>query len=205
MRSRMVSLTRRWLEDRGFVEVETPIFHRIPSGGHALPFVTHHNALDMDLFLRIAPELYLKRLVVGGFEKVFEIGRVFRNEGLSTRHNPEFTMLELYEAYAAYEDLMDLTEEMLGGLVRELTGETAVDYGGQRIDLARPWPRRTMAELVSEHAGIPTAAALDRDVLARCAAERGIDVLPGAAAGHLLGAIFEHVVEPLLVQPTFVC
>ena len=116
LRSRVMSLTRRWLEDRGFVEVETPVFHPIPGGAAARPFVTHHNALDIDLYLRIAPELYLKRLVVGGFERVFEIGRVFRNEGLSPRHNPEFTMLELYQAYADYTDMMELTEELVSGL-----------------------------------------------------------------------------------------
>src|SRR6202012_2397957 len=123
-RSTVVSLTRRFLEDRGFVEVETPIFHPIPGGATARPFVTHHNALNLDLYLRIAPELYLKRLVVGGFEKVFEIARVFRNEGLSTRHNPEFTMLELYQAYADYTDMMELTEQLVAGLAVALLGTT---------------------------------------------------------------------------------
>jgi lysyl-tRNA synthetase class 2 len=143
---------------RGYVEVETPIMQPLAGGAAARPFVTHHNALDTDLYLRIAPELYLKRLVVGGYERVFELSRVFRNEGLSTRHNPEFTMLEFYQAYATYTDLMDLTEEMVGGLVRELTGGTRVEYGGETIDLAGPWPRRTMAELVAEHARIPVGA-----------------------------------------------
>ena len=133
LRSRMISLTRRWLEDRGFVEVETPIFHPIPGGAAARPFVTHHNALDIDLYLRIAPELYLKRLVVGGFERVFEIGRVFRNEGLSPRHNPEFTMLELYQAYADYPDMMALTEELVSDLAEALLGTTVAD-------LRRPAP-----------------------------------------------------------------
>src|SRR3954464_8492476 len=131
MRSRMISLIRRWLEDRGFVEVETPIFHPIPSGGHAQPFTTHHNALDMDLFLRIAPELYLKRLVVGGFEKVFEIGRVFRNEGIGYRWNPEVTMLELYEAYADYTDMMVIVEELLAYLATQLCGTTTLPYLGK--------------------------------------------------------------------------
>ena len=134
-----MSLTRRWLEDRGFVEVETPIFHPIPGGALAKPFTTHHNALDIDLYLRIAPELYLKRLVVGGFERVFEIGRVFRNEGLSPRHNPEFTMLELYQAYADYGDMMELTEELVAHLARELSG-TTVDH--LRRPRARPHARR---------------------------------------------------------------
>ncbi len=130
-RSRIVSLIRRWLEDRGFVEVETPIFHPIPGGALATPFTTHHNALDVDLYLRVAPELYLKRLVVGGFERVFEIGRVFRNEGISTRHNPEFTMLELYEAYADYHDAMALTEELVAHLCLELRSTTVLSYGGR--------------------------------------------------------------------------
>src|SRR6202011_1306451 len=136
LRSRMVSLIRRWLEDRGFVEVETPVFHPIPGGAVARPFVTHHNALDLDLFLRIAPELYLKRLVVGGFEKVFEIARVFRNEGLSTRHNPEVTMLELYQAYADYHDMMVLTEELVSYLASSLLGTTSLVYAGRPLELA---------------------------------------------------------------------
>ena len=142
-RSRILSLTRRWLEDRGFVEVETPIFHPIPGGALAKPFTTHHNALDMELFLRIAPELYLKRLTVGGFERVFEIGRVFRNEGLSTRHNPEFTMLELYQAYGDYTDMMALTEELVAHLATELHGTTKLTYGGRELDLTPPWRRAT--------------------------------------------------------------
>jgi lysyl-tRNA synthetase, class II len=204
-RFRVVRSIRAFLEARGYVEVETPMMQPIAGGAAARPFVTHHNALDADLYLRIAPELYLKRLVVGGYERVFELSRVFRNEGLSTRHNPEFTMLELYQAYATYEDLMSLTEDLLGGLVRELAEQTRVEYGGQTIELAPPWPRRTMAELVVEHAGIPADKVLDRDHLARFAAASGIEVTTGAAAGHLLGAVFEHVVEPLLVQPMFVC
>ena len=139
LRSRVISLIRRWLEDRGFVEVETPIFHPIPGGAAARPFVTHHNALDLDLYLRIAPELYLKRLVVGGFERVFEIGRVFRNEGLSPRHNPEFTMLELYQAYADYTDMMALTEE----LVADLATDPARDHLARLRRAGRSsWPRR---------------------------------------------------------------
>jgi lysyl-tRNA synthetase class 2 len=203
-RARVLRALREFLTARGYVEVETPIMQPLAGGAAARPFVTHHNALDTDLYLRIAPELYLKRLVVGGYERVFELSRVFRNEGLSTRHNPEFTMLEFYQAYATYTDLMDLTEEMVGGLVRELTGGTRVEYGGETIDLAGPWPRRTMAELVAEHARSPVGAVLDRDVLARAAAGRGLDVRPDMTAGHLLGAVFEDAVEPLLVQPTFV-
>src|SRR5689334_9614143 len=192
-RARVIRYLREFLAARGYVEVESPIMQPIAGGAAARPFVTHHNALDVDLYLRIAPELYLKRLVVGGYERVFELGRVFRNEGLSTRHNPEFTMLEFYQAYATYHDLMDLTEEMLGGLVREVSGGTMrLEYGTETIDFGGPWPRRTMAELVAEHARIPADAVLDRDTLARFAASRGLDVPAAATAGQLLGIVFEE-------------
>ena len=138
-----MSLTRSFLETRGAIEVETPMFHPIPGGANARPFTTHHNALDLDLYLRVAPELYLKRLTVAGFEKVFEIGRVFRKEGVSTRHNPEFTMLELYEAYADYEDIMQLVEELVEYLAVELTGSTILKIDDQELDVARPWRRAT--------------------------------------------------------------
>ena len=156
-RSQIVSLTRRWLEDRNFMEVETPIFHPIPGGALAKPFTTHHNALDTEFFLRIAPELYLKRLIAGGFERVFEIGRVFRNEGLSTRHNPEFTMLELYQAYADYSDIMELVEQLVSHLATEVLGTTEVPYGDSTINLAAPWRRATMMELIAEHTGVGVA------------------------------------------------
>src|SRR4051794_11154084 len=153
MRSRLLSLTRRWLEDRGYMEVETPVFHPIPGGALARPFTTHHNALDVDLYLRIAPELYLKRLIVGGIERVFEIARVFRNEGLSPRHNPEFTMLELYEAYGDYHVHMALTEELVAHLATELCGGTKIEYQGRELDLSVPWKRATMTDLVEEQIG----------------------------------------------------
>ncbi len=149
LRSRIVSAIRRFMESEGYLEVETPVFHPIPGGALARPFVTHHNALDQDLYLRIAPELYLKRLVVGGFPRVYEIARVFRNEGLSSRHNPEFTMLECYEAYADYTRHMELTENLVAGLCEELFGTTRLTYGGRPIDLAAPWRRVPLAELVS--------------------------------------------------------
>jgi len=204
MRARAVRYLRDFLVARGYLEVETPMMQPIAGGAAARPFVTHHNALDVDLYLRIAPELYLKRLVVGGYERVFELSRVFRNEGVSTRHNPEFTMLEFYQAHATYEDLMALTEEMLVGLAHEVAGGTTLQFGGEAIDLARPWPRRTMAELVSEYASVPAERVLERELLAPLAASRGITVHPNAPAGHLLAAVFEAVVEPHLVQPIFV-
>ena len=203
-RAAAVAYLRSFLAARDYVEVETPMMQPIPGGAAARPFVTHHNALDVDLYLRIAPELYLKRLVVGGLERVFELSRVFRNEGLSTRHNPEFTMLEFYQAYATYEDLMVLTEEMLSGLAREVTGGTVAEYGGEAIDLAPPWPRRTMVELVAEQAGVPAERLLERDAAAALAARHALAVRPEMTAGHLLGALFEALVEPGLVQPTFV-
>src|SRR6059036_2584358 len=204
VRARAVRYLRDFLVARGYLEVETPMMQPIAGGAAARPFVTHHNALDVDLYLRIAPELYLKRLVVGGYERVFELSRVFRNEGVSTRHNPEFTMLEFYQAHATYEDLMALTQEMLVGLAKQVTGGTTLHYGGETIDLVPPWPRRTMAELVSEHGALPAERVHDRELLARCAASRGIAMPPEPTAGHLLAAFFEAVVEPLLVQPIFV-
>ena len=203
-RTRAIRYLRDRLAERGFLEVETPVMQPIAGGAAARPFVTHHNALDMDLFLRIAPELYLKRLVVGGFERVFEIARVFRNEGLSTRHNPEFTMLEFYQAYATYEDLMAFTEELISGLARDVAGSMQLTYGDDTIDFTPPWPRRTMAELVAAQAGITPEQALDRDVLVRIARERGVEVHPNAPVGLVLGEVFEAVAEPSLVQPTFV-
>jgi lysyl-tRNA synthetase class 2 len=184
LRSRILSWTRRWLEDRGFVEVETPVFHPIPGGATAAPFVTHHNALDLDLYLRVAPELYLKRLVVGGFEKVFEIARVFRNEGLSTRHNPEFTMLELYQAYADYTDMMALTEELVSGLAQDLLGTTDLVYGGRPLSLAVPWQRATMTELIAAHAGVSVDLDTPLGELRRLAAEVGVPVEPSWGSGQ---------------------
>ena len=195
---------RRWLEDRGFIEVETPIFHPIPGGATARPFVTHHNALDMDLYLRIAPELYLKRLVVGGFEKVFEIGRVFRNEGLSPRHNPEFTMLELYQAYADYGDMMRLTEELISYLAQELLGTTKLTYGGRDLDLTPPWRRATMPDLIEEHAGVRLDLRMPIDDLRRIAAEHGVAVDDSWGPGKLILEIYEKTTEAELWGPVFV-
>ncbi len=203
-RSRIISLTRRYLEDRGFLEVETPMFHPIPGGAAARPFTTHHNALDMDLYLRIAPELYLKRLVVGGFERVFEINRNFRNEGLDATHNPEFTMLELYQAYGDYFDAMELIEGLVAYVATELLGTTAITYSGRPLDLAPPWRRATMVELVEEHAGIHVDVRMDVDELRRIADEHGVPHQPSWGPGKLVLEIYEKTTEPHLWDPIFV-
>jgi lysyl-tRNA synthetase class 2 len=204
LRSRIISMMRRWLEDRGFVEVETPIFHPIPGGATARPFTTHHNALDTDLFLRIAPELYLKRLVVGGFEQVFEIGRVFRNEGLSPRHNPEFTILELYWAYADYTDLMALTEQLVAYLAEQVAGTTSITYAGRSLDLAPPWRRATISELIAEHAGVTIDIDTPVERLHAICAEHEIPVKPSWGPGKLLLEIYEKTTESALWGPVFV-
>jgi lysyl-tRNA synthetase class 2 len=203
-RSRIVSLTRRWLEDRGFVEVETPTFHPIPGGAAAKPFVTHHNALDVDLYLRIAPELYLKRLVVGGFEKVFEIARVFRNEGLSPRHNPEFTMLELYQAYADYGDMMALTEGLVSHLAQEVHGTTVLAYDGRELDLTAPWRRASMADLIEEHAGVRVDVRMPVDELRRICEEHGVPMKDEWGPGKLMLELYEKTTESNLWGPVFV-
>jgi lysyl-tRNA synthetase, class II len=203
-RSRIMSETRRFLEDRGFVEVETPLLHPIPGGALARPFITHHNALDLDLYLRVAPELYLKRLVVGGFERVFELGRVFRNEGLSPRHNPEFTMLELYQAYADYGDIMELTEELVAHLAREVTGSTVITYGGREVDLTPPWARASLTDLVEEHAGVRIDVRMPLDELRRIATDHGVDVDASWGPGKLVLEIYEKTTESALWGPVFV-
>ncbi len=204
LRSKVISLTRRWLEDRGFMEVDTPVFHPVPGGATAKPFTTHHNALDLDLYLRIAPELYLKRLVVGGFEKVFEIGRVFRNEGISPRHNPEFTMLELYEAYADYGDIMRLVEDLVSYLAIELTGSTKLTYGGRDLDLAPPWRRATMVDLVEEQIGVRVDLRSPIEDLRALATEHGVIVNDHDGPGKLLLEIYEKTTEAQLWGPVFV-
>ncbi len=205
LRSRLVSLTRRWLEDRGFIEVETPVFHPIPGGATAKPFTTHHNALGLDLYLRIAPELYLKRLTVGGLEKVFEIARVFRNEGISPRHNPEFTMLELYEAYADYGDMMRLTEELVAHLATELHGTTKLTYSGREIDLAPPWRRATMTDLIEEHAGVRVDVRQPVQELRAVCDEHGVAYKDEWGTGKLILEVYEKTTEANLWGPVFVC
>ncbi|QGG96489.1 lysine--tRNA ligase [Actinomarinicola tropica] len=204
LRSRLLSLTRRFLEDRGFIEVETPVLHPIPGGALATPFTTHHNALDQDLFLRIAPELYLKRLTVGGFERVFEIGRVFRNEGISTRHNPEFTMLELYQAYADYTDVMALTEELVAHLATELCGSTSISYQGRDLDLSVPWRRATLDELITEHTGLEISVDTPLEELRGICERYDIPWKDGWGTGKLLLEVYEKTVEHELWGPVFV-
>ena len=203
-RSRVVAEMRAWLLARGYLEVETPMLHAIQGGASAKPFVTHHNALDIDLYLRIAPELHLKRLIVGGLaDGVFEINRCFRNEGLSPRHNPEFTSLEIYEAYVDYTAMMSLTETLLAHLAETVTGSTTIGYGGTTIDLAPPWPRRTMAELVEEATGVDFLA-LDTDSAREKANLLGAALGKEARWGHALEAAFAARVEDSLLRPTHV-
>jgi lysyl-tRNA synthetase class 2 len=205
VRSQVVSLMRRWLEDRGFIEVETPLLHPIPGGAHAKPFVTHHNALDMELYLRIAPELYLKRLVVGGFERVFEIGRCFRNEGIGYRWNPEFTMLELYQAYADYGDMMTLTEELVAHVAREVLGTTVVEFEGRPLDLTPPWRRAAMTDLVDEVAGVRVDVRMPAAELHAIAREVGVEAEDDWGPGKTVLEIYEKTTEPQLWGPLFVC
>jgi len=207
LRSSMIRFIRQWLEatPRRFMEVETPMMHPIPGGATARPFVTHHNALDLQMYLRVAPELYLKRLVVGGFERVYEINRNFRNEGVSTRHNPEFTMLELYQAYATYTDVMDLTENMIRDTAKATLGKTALHWEGRDIDVGPPFKRWAMSEAVRElNPEIGAGEIGDRAALAKHCARLGIHIKDGYGAGRLLTELFEATVEATLIQPTFI-
>ncbi len=203
-RSDVVRALREHCWAQGFVEVETPILNAVPTGAAARPFVTFHNALDSEFFLRIAPELWLKRLVVGGFERVFELGRVFRNEGVSPRHNPEFTMLELYAAYWDYADMMRFTEELVAGAVAAVLGTTELVYQGRAVSFATPWARRPMAELVSEALGEEVTVRTPRATLAALLAERGVEVADAWGAGRCVLELFEHLCEGDLWAPTFV-
>jgi lysyl-tRNA synthetase class 2 len=203
-RTQIVQAMRRFLDERDFLEVETPMLHPVWGGAAARPFVTHHNTLDLDLYLRIAPELYLKRLVVGGLERVYEINRNFRNEGISTLHNPEFTMLEFYQAYATYQDLMELTEEMLEGIAREVTGSPKVVYQGTEIDFTRPWRRIPMNIAVREQTDAPPEVFRDRAAALRYLEAKEIPLPADTGHGKAILEIFERLVQPQVVQPTFV-
>lgn len=205
LRSKIITEIRKYLDKEGFLEVETPMMHAIAGGAQARPFITHHNALDVDLYMRIALELHLKRLVVGGLDKVYEIGRVFRNEGVSTRHNPEFTMLELYEAYADYEDIMDLTENLVAHVAKEVLGSSVVEYEGEEIDLSPGWRRVHMAEIVKEYTGVDFFEQMSDEEALLLAKEHGVEVDKfHSTFGHVLNEFFEQKVEEHLHQPTFV-
>ena len=203
-RSRIIAAIRAFLIEKGFLEVETPMMQPIPGGATARPFVTHHNALATDLYLRIAPELYLKRLIVGGFPRVFEINRNFRNEGISTIHNPEFTMLEFYVAYADYTDLLVLTEELFTRLAKDVLGTTTLDYQGKPINLAGPWRRWSWRQAILEVNRLDKAVVTDRNAALAAAKKLGVEVDKDAALVDILSEIFEETVEPQLVQPTFI-
>ncbi|MEL6816754.1 MAG: lysine--tRNA ligase, partial [Cyanobacteria bacterium J06598_3] len=204
-RAKITAAIRRHLDELGYLEVETPVLQSEPGGAEARPFVTYHNTLDMELYLRIATELHLKRMVVGGFEKVFELGRVFRNEGISTRHNPEFTTIEMYQAYGDYEDMMRLTENMVEQIAEDVTGSKTVTYQETPISFAQPWARITMHDAVKEKTGIDFSTfsdLADAKKAAKAAGVKDIDDCP--SIGHLLNESFEQTVEETLIQPTFI-
>ncbi|HEY3143882.1 MAG TPA: lysine--tRNA ligase, partial [Acidimicrobiales bacterium] len=203
-RAAILRAIRKFFDELGYLEVETPMMQQIPGGAAARPFTTHHNELDLDLYLRIAPELYLKRLVVGGFERVYELGRVFRNEGLSPRHNPEFTMLELYRAYADYGDMMQLTEELVAHLAREICGGTTITYRDRSIDLSPPWRRATLVELIEEHAHVQVDVRMPLDKLRAVASDVGVEPDDSWGPGKLILEIYEKTTEAELWDPVFV-
>ncbi len=203
-RTKALKALRSFLDERGFLEVETPILNTIAGGANARPFVTHHNTLDIPMYLRIANELYLKRLIVGGFDKVYEMGRMFRNEGMSIKHNPEYTAMELYQAYADYEDMMKITEELISHMAEVATGSTVVNYQGTEIDFKPPWRRMTMIECVKEYTGVDfDTIETDEEALA-IAREKGIEITPGMRRGEVINAFFEEFGEDKLIQPTFI-
>lgn len=204
LRSKIIQSMRRYLDSNGYLEVETPTLHAIAGGAAAKPFITHHNALDMQLYMRIAIELHLKRLIVGGLEKVYEIGRVYRNEGVSTRHNPEFTMIELYEAYADYEDIMRLTENLIAHIAQEVLGSTTIQYQGQEILLAAPWKRISMVDAIREVVGVDFSKEMTDEEAIALAKEHKVPVESGMTFGHIVNQFFEAFVEETLIQPTFV-
>ena len=203
-RIRAIQRIRDFFNQRGFVEVETPMLHPIPGGATAKPFKTHHNALDMDLYMRVAPELFLKRLVIGGFERIFEINRSFRNEGISTQHNPEFTMLEFYQAYATHEDMMEITEELLSSMVQEIHGKPSLTYQGKEIDFTRPWRRIRFKEAVLEYGKFDPAILGNPSKAIEVAKGLGLELKKGTSHGRVLADLFKEVVEPHLHSPTFI-
>ncbi|MFC1915314.1 lysine--tRNA ligase [Chloroflexota bacterium] len=209
LRSQVITTVRQFLDQRGFIEVETPVLQPSAGGALARPFITHHHALDQDFYLRIAPELHLKRLIVGGLDKVYELGRIFRNEGISTKHNPEFTMLESYEAYADYNDVMKMLEEMVEQVSKKVLGTTKIQFGDHAIDLKPPWPRLSLREAVEKHSGIdfvkyPTASGLRERMRAKMQ-KLGLEVDPEKNWARLVDELISTFVEPNLIQPTFLC
>lgn len=203
-RSKIIQSMRRYLDEQGFLEVETPMLHTIPGGATARPFETHHNALDIELYMRIAIELHLKRLIVGGLEKVYEIGRVFRNEGISTRHNPEFTMIELYEAYADYEDIMALTENLIAHIAKEVLGKTTVTYGEHEVDLEPKWTRLHMVDAIKEYVGVDFWKEISDEEARALAKEHDVEITDAMTYGHIVNEFFEQKIEEKLIQPTFI-
>lgn len=203
-RSRIIAAIRRFLDARGFLEVETPILNTIPGGAAARPFITHHNTLDMEMYLRIAPELYLKRLIVGGLDNVYELGRMFRNEGMSIKHNPEFTMMELYQAYTDYHGMMELAETLISTVAQEVLGTMKIEYQGQQIDLTPPWPRITMIDAVNEHSGVNFNDISSDEEAIEAAKAKGMNIEGSPSKGEVLNMMFEEYVEDKLIQPTFI-
>ncbi|HDP70324.1 MAG TPA: lysine--tRNA ligase [Actinobacteria bacterium] len=203
-RNRIMVFIRRFLDEKGFLEVETPMLQLIPGGATARPFVTHHNTLDIDLYLRIAPELYLKRLIVGGLERVYELNRNFRNEGMSARHNPEFTMLEVYQAYADYEDMMELTRQLISSAAKEACGSAIIEYEGKKLDFENGWQEYTMLEAIEEFAGLKLSFEMKLEELKKVAEQHHVEVENGFGKGKIIAEVFEKLVEGKLVQPTFI-
>lgn len=204
LRSKIIKAIREYLDDRGFLEVDTPILNTVAGGANARPFITHHNSLGIDMYLRIANELYLKRLIVGGFEKVYEMGRMFRNEGMSYKHNPEFTNIELYQAYADYEDMMELTENLVAYVAEKTLGTAVIEYQGKKIDLTPPWRRITMIDAIKEYTGVDFNTINTDEEAIEVAKAKGLEIEPGMKRGHVISEMFEEFCEEHLVQPTFV-
>ena len=204
LRSKIIREIRKFLDDRGFLEVETPILNTIPGGAAARPFITHHNTLDIDMYLRIATELHLKRLIVGGLEKVYELGRIFRNEGMSIKHNPEFTTIEIYEAYTDYHGMMDLTEELITTVCQNCLGTLKIEYQGEEIDLSTPWKRITMIDAIKEVTGVDFDEIKDLDTARKAAKGLGVEVEDKLSMGEIINLVFEEKVEETLLQPTFI-
>lgn len=203
LRSKIITAIREFLDSKGFIEVDTPILNTIAGGASAKPFITHHNTLDIDMYLRIAPELYLKRLIVGGFEKVYEMGRLFRNEGMSVKHNPEFTTIELYQAYVDYYDMMKISEELVEFVALKVLGKTKIEYQGQEIELKAPWKVITMADAVKEHTAIDCMKIDTKEIIEK-AKEKGLELDKNVSWGEAMSELFEAFVEDKLIQPTFV-